>query len=790
MTAAEPNMRAVSATELHSRRSIALAGIAIALGIACALALLPFVYRSGPELPGFSALFAGVMLAMELATSLLLVALFRQVPRYSLLFLLAAYLYSAVMAVAYLLTFPGALAPTAPLLGGGSSVAWVFNLWLVGFSLLTILAVASEAWQPPLLQAAGGGWILTFAIAVPIAAAAAILATAVFSADALPPLIRAGQWTLLNIALSSAAIALLVASTVLTLVVLRPVRELFLWLSLAMAAMAIGSILTLLGGGRFTVGWYAARFSWLLSSAVVLLYFVLQFLRQHRALSRAAEDVAERTRERDRVWNVSDDLLGVSTVEGYFTSINPTWEKVLGWTEDEVRQMSVEVLRHPDDGPHSRAARAQLAQGGPTVRLINRLRHKDGTWRWISWAMTADQGLIYVAGRDITVERQAEEALRKAEADAAHLQKMEALGQLTGGVAHDFNNLLMIVGGYLPRLKSSPPNDAKHEQAVAAIQLAVDRGASLTRQLLAFSRRQPLNPELVDVRQRLSALQPVLQSSLEARITLSVKADPDLGLVRVDAGELELALLNLVLNARDAIDGQGRLSITCWNATQRLDKDVESSADFPCIEIAITDTGRGMEKAVLDHAFEPFFTTKAMGKGSGLGLAQVHAFAQRSGGTVRIESNPGNGTTITLALPRTSGTPTETSPKSLPVAVHSGNALLVEDNVNVAEVTRAMLEELGYVVSTAHDAAGGLNLARTEDFDLVVSDIVMPSGMTGIDMADVLSKEQPTLPVLLVSGYAKTVSSTPAHLVVLRKPFTVERLAAAIERVRAVPARH
>src|SRR5204863_3050838 len=239
-----------------------------------------------------------------------------------------------------------------------------------------------------------------------------------------------------------------------------------------------------------------------------------QFVRQHGQLARTTGDLEERTRERDRIWSVSEDLLGVSTFDGYFIALNPAWSRMLGWTEGEVRRQHVDQLRHPDDAEASRAARARLAAGVPTVRIENRFRHKDGGWRWIAWTMTADQGLIYVAGRHVTTEKEAQAALRKAEADAAHGQKMEALGQLTGGVAHDFNNLLMIVSGFIPRLKARAQGDARAQEAVQAIEIAAQRGASLTRQLLSFARRQPINPTAVKVSDRIDTLRALLTGTV------------------------------------------------------------------------------------------------------------------------------------------------------------------------------------------------------------------------------------------------------------------------------------
>jgi PAS domain S-box-containing protein len=263
-------------------------------------------------------------------------------------------------------------------------------------------------------------------------------------------------------------------------------------------------------------------------------------------------EVEKRTRERDRIWKVSEDLLGVSNFEGYFVSINPAWTKLLGWSEEQIKSMHVSELRHPDDASYSIAGRTQLAEGVPTVRMENRFRHRDGSWRWISWTMTAEDGLIYVAGRHITWEKEAAAALEQAQRQSAHLQKMEALGQLTGGIAHDFNNLLMVVGGYAQTVLRRI-TDPKDVRALKAIQTASSRGESLTRQLLSFSRSQPLNPATFTLVRAIDGIRDVLSGSLNVNIEMSFTIPETVWPIHVDRAELELALVNLVVNARDAM---------------------------------------------------------------------------------------------------------------------------------------------------------------------------------------------------------------------------------------------
>src|ERR1043166_8804406 len=316
-----------------------------------------------------------------------------------------------------------------------------------------------------------------------------------------------------------------------------------------------------------------------------------------RALSERLEsEVEKRTLERDRIWNVSEDLLGVSNFEGYFISINPAWTRLLGWSEQEIRSLHVSELRHPDDADHAMAVRAQLAQGVPTVRMENRFRHKDGSWRWISWTMTAESGFIYVAGRHVTVEKEAAAALEQAQRQAAQSQKMEALGQLTGGVAHDFNNLLMIVSGHAQRLQKRL-TDARDARALEAIQIAATRGESLTRQLLSFSRAQPLNPTVLGPAETVNGIRDVLSGSLHVNITLAIDVAATVWPVRVDKSEIELALVNLVLNARDAMPEGGRLTISGENVCLGP-ADARDGLNGEFVALRVADTGCGIPDEV------------------------------------------------------------------------------------------------------------------------------------------------------------------------------------------------
>jgi PAS domain S-box-containing protein len=487
-------------------------------------------------------------------------------------------------------------------------------------------------------------------------------------------------------------------------------------------------------------------------------------------------EVEERTLERDRIWNVSEDLLGVSNFEGYLISINPAWSKLLGWTEDEIKSMHASDLRHPEDAAAAIAGRAQLAGGATTIRMENRLRHKDGSWRWIHWTMTSENGLIYLSGRDVTLEKEAAATLEQAQRRSAHSQKMEALGQLTGGVAHDFNNLLMIVSGHAQSLtrKVSDPKDLRR---LEAIQIAATRGESLTRQLLAFARGMPLNPAVISPSETITAIRDVLAGSLNATVALSIDVAQANWPVWVDKSEFELALVNLTVNARDAMPDGGRLTISAQNVCLTA-PDVADGLTGDFVAIAVTDTGAGIPGDVLSRVFEPFFTTKGADKGTGLGLSQVYGFSRRSGGTAVIKSELGRGTTVTLYLPRSHARiEMPRHEDAVPNAAPPGaSVLVVEDNEDVRTVAVSLLEQLGYQTMAVESAAAALQvLAARRPVSVVFSDVVLPGEIDGLSLARTLKSRHPEIPVVLTTGYTNVFDTDP-EFPVLRKPYQIAAL--------------
>jgi len=371
----------------------------------------------------------------------------------------------------------------------------------------------------------------------------------------------------------------------------------------------------------------------------------------------------------------------------------------------------------------------------------------------------------------------AEEALRQS-------QKMEAIGRITGGVAHDFNNLLMVASSGLDLMERTKDPD-RRQTLRDGVRQALDRGAGLTRQLLAFSRRTPLKTEVVDLRSHIDEMRVLLDRSLREDITVNRHVARELWPVEIDPGQFELALLNIAVNARDAMPGGGIIAIEAENCS--LHQSGGLDGDFVCL--TISDNGEGIPGGVLPHVFEPFFTTKEVGKGTGLGLCQVYGFARSSGGDVRIESTAGQGTKVRLYLPRSARALSEAQAPVAAVARRGagGRLLLVEDDDAVAGMVSQMLAELGYQPVRAPTAAAALAvLEATPQFEIVFSDMVMPGDMDGIQLAREIGHLRPDLPILLTTGYSDAAAAAAASgLRLLPKPYSIESLATALDETLA-----
>lgn len=498
-----------------------------------------------------------------------------------------------------------------------------------------------------------------------------------------------------------------------------------------------------------------------------------------------AERVLEKTRERDRVWNVSQDLLLVADLDGTWRSINPAWSRTLGWADHEILNRTSEWMEHPDDRERTIAELGSLSQGKATVRFENRFRHKDGTYCWLSWTAVPDDGKIYAVARDVTTEKAAAERLKEIEDALRQSQKMEAVGQLTGGIAHDFNNLLTgIIGSLeLMKIKLAQGRTDNVDRYIEAATTSANRAAALTHRLLAFARRQPLTPRVVNANQLVASLEDLIRRTLGETIDLQIMKEEKLWSTLCDPNQLESALLNLAINARDAMPSGGQLTVRTLNT--RLDgvlftNPALSPGDYICIDVM--DTGIGMSAEVAARAFDPFFTTKPIGQGTGLGLSMIYGFARQSNGHVIIDSKPGAGTSVKIYLPRHSGAITaEEAAEDRPDDYRASGetVLVVEDEPVVRNVITEMLQNEGYRVLEAADGPSGLQiLNRDVRVDLLVTDVGLPV-MNGRDFADHARKLRPSLRVLFVTGYAQSAAIAEGFLRpgmdMITKPFDIDK---------------
>jgi PAS domain S-box-containing protein len=485
---------------------------------------------------------------------------------------------------------------------------------------------------------------------------------------------------------------------------------------------------------------------------------------------------------------VRDYAIYMLDPRGHVLSWNAGAARIKGYEAEEIVGRNFEHFFIDEDRAAGEPARALeiAAREGQYESQGWRLR-KDGSRFYSTSVIDAirnDAGeLVGFAKvtRDITEQREAQIALEETREQLAQAQKMEALGQLTGGIAHDFNNLLMIVSGYAQILQGRL-KEAKDKQAVEAIRAAAGRGEKLTRQLLTFSRRQTLNPVVVDLRQRIDAMRDMLVPSLRGNIELVYDIEEKIWPVEVDLGELELALVNIAVNARDAMPEGGKITLSARNVVLKPGSAAGTlEGDF--VALAIIDTGSGMAPDILQRVFEPFYTTKPVGKGTGLGLSQVHGFAMQSGGAATVSSEVGKGTAVTIYLPRSLGEPSAAAGEGPAAgAAVRGTVLLVEDSREVADVASTLLEQLGYRVVRAENAAEALrHLQQGIHFDLLFSDIVMPGPMNGLALAQACRDNFPDIAVLLTSGYSDAAQLADGRFDVLRKPFELSALERAVE---------
>ncbi|HIV71346.1 MAG TPA: PAS domain-containing protein [Candidatus Aquabacterium excrementipullorum] len=508
-----------------------------------------------------------------------------------------------------------------------------------------------------------------------------------------------------------------------------------------------------------------------------------------------AREVALQTQERDRIWQVSRDLLGVADIHGVWLSVNPAWRLVLGWQPEDIVGRTSEWLEHPDDRQETRAEIAGLAAGRITHAYENRFKASDGQYKLLEWRAVALDGKIYAVARDITAQRAQQITLQETEERLRQAQKMEAVGQLTGGIAHDFNNMLQGIISALAVAKQSLKTQ-RHEQLPRALEIAersAFKAGNLTHRLLAFSRRQPLDPKPLDGNALILSMEELLRRTVGENIQLDMKLDPGAWTVHCDENQLENALLNLVINARAAMPDGGTITVATHNVQDHAIPDALTRKKIDCLRIDVIDSGCGMAPDVLKRAFEPFFTTKPLGQGTGLGLSMIYGFAQQSGGACEIQSEVGQGTRVHLYLPRHDPASQEAPVRPAAVALPSDGTLpsfkrrtvlVVEDEEFVRELVVDALGGLGLEVMQAAHSEQALTLLDTGvRFELLVTDVGLP-GLNGRQVAEIARQRLPQIRVLFMTGYADgagmPTGTIKPGMALIVKPFDMADLTARV----------
>ncbi|MEH2625886.1 PAS domain S-box-containing protein [Bradyrhizobium sp. AZCC 1719] len=777
----------MKATRSDRMAALAVVGISAIL-FACAV---PFAGVPLAPVPAFVASYQSALAINDLITAVLLFSQFAITRSRGLLLLASGYLFTAMAAIVHALTFPGLFAPGGLLGAGPQTTVWLYMVWHGVFPLLVLGYALLKATDNDKMRGSAGAAVVTSIVAVSVAMTAFTwLVTA--QHDRLPILLSGGHYTPVMLAVVSTVWCQSFAALI-VLWLRRPHFVLDVWLMVVMSAWLFDIALSaILNEARFDVGFYLGRIYGLCAASFVLAVLLVdnvglqaklaRLLGTSRTESKRTEQALDQEmEERRRIFESSNDLILVSDSVGNLIQVSPSVTDILGYQPSEMVGHNAIKFIHPDDLEHTRKEMRVGRRGQSKRNFETRYISKEGKSVALNWTGTWSEPVRrhFFIGRDLTEKQAAEAQLR-------HVQKMDAVGQLTGGVAHDFNNILTVITGTIGILEEAVADQPQLAAVAKLIDEAAERGANLTKHLLAFARKQPLQPVEVDVNALVLEAAKLLHPTLGEHIEITPLLAEDAWTALADPNQLTTAVLNLAINARDAMPNGGKLALETSNVF--LDENYASmhsevtSGNY--VMIAVSDTGSGIPPALLERVFEPFFTTKEVGRGTGLGLSMVFGFVKQSGGHVKIYSEEGHGTSVKIYLPRATGLQQTAAEALVSGNIEGGNetVLVVEDDALVRRYVMTQIESLGYTTLEAANASDALRIIDdVSNVDLLFTDVIMPGIMNGRQLVDEALKRRPGLKTLYTSGYTENAivhhGRLDSGVLLLAKPYRKSELA-------------
>ncbi|WP_245320004.1 MASE4 domain-containing protein [Bradyrhizobium sp. LMTR 3] len=777
----------MKATRSDRMAALAVVGVSAVL-FACAV---PFAGVPLAPVPAFVASYQSALAINDLITAVLLFSQFAITRSRGLLLLANGYLFTAMAAIVHALTFPGLFAPGGLLGAGPQTTVWLYMVWHGVFPPLVLGYALLKATDNDKMHGSAVAAVVTSIVAVSIAMTAFTwLVTA--QHDRLPILLSGGHYTPVMLAVVSTVWCMSFAALI-VLWLRRPHFVLDVWLMVVMSAWLFDIALSaILNVARFDVGFYLGRIYGLCAASFVLAVLLVdnvglqaklaRLLGTSRTESKRTEQaLSQEMEERRRIFESSNDLILVSDSVGNLIQVSPSVTDILGYQPSEMVGHNAIGFIHPDDLEHTRREMRAARRGQSKRNFETRYVSKEGKTVALNWTGTWSEPVRrhFFIGRDLTEKQAAEAQLR-------HAQKMDAVGQLTGGVAHDFNNILTVITGTIGILEEAVADQPQLAAVTKLIDEAAERGANLTKHLLAFARKQPLQPVEVDVNALVLEAAKLLHPTLGEHIEITPLLAEDAWTALADPNQLSTAVLNLAINARDAMPNGGKLALETSNVF--LDENYASmqsevtSGNY--VMIAVSDTGSGIPPALLERVFEPFFTTKEVGRGTGLGLSMVFGFVKQSGGHVKIYSEEGHGTSVKIYLPRATGLQQTAAEALIAGNIEGGNetVLVVEDDALVRRYVITQIESLGYTTLEAANASDALRIIdNVPNVDLLFTDVIMPGVMNGRQLVDEALKRRPDLKTLYTSGYTENAivhhGRLDSGVLLLAKPYRKSELA-------------